>query len=183
MRDVMIKVYMFKELSAKAQEAALINYKVYAPFPSHTEYEKSLNAFCDEFPVAIGHWEVDDSGDGVISNIFTTCASEVDKKTDYAINRYLRWKHGLIFSRPNNEKPCCPLTGFMADEALLAPLWASFERPYPSEYCELLRECVEAWFEAYKADIRDYYSDETIIREMGETETEFTEDGSVWLGN
>lgn len=65
----MIKVYTFKELGAKAQEAALINYKIYAPFPFHTEYEKSLNAFCDEFPVAIGHWEVDDSGDGIIAGI------------------------------------------------------------------------------------------------------------------
>lgn len=59
MREVTLRVYSFDELDEKAQEAAIGWFLSGDDYPETGDFQATLKAFTDVFPVRMKHWEFD----------------------------------------------------------------------------------------------------------------------------
>lgn len=58
MREVIVKVFRFEELSDKAKDKAYYQWLNDWQFGWSGEYKKTLEEFCDRFPVKVRDWEI-----------------------------------------------------------------------------------------------------------------------------
>lgn len=61
MREAIVKVFKFEELSEKAREHAHYQWLNNWQFGWSDEYKKTLEEFCDRFPVKVRDWEISTS--------------------------------------------------------------------------------------------------------------------------
>lgn len=58
MREAIVKVFKFEELSEKAKDKAYYQWLNDWEFSWSSDYQKTLKEFCDRFPVKVRDWEV-----------------------------------------------------------------------------------------------------------------------------
>lgn len=148
-------IYTFSELSDKAKDKAIRDYRAADEFPWGTEYKESLEAFVDHFNVNVKDWSI-----GTCSYSYVT----TDAETQHFRGRKLR-----DFDRDHMP------TGFCAD----CDLWMTFYDQFKAtgDAKAAFKSALDAWVKSYVAAMEDAESDESIIENIEANEYEFYKNG------
>jgi len=194
MKTIEVKLYSFSELSDKAKQIAIDQYR-----DSQTEYfwaeenRQSLEAFCNAFPVQVKNW----SYDAQSHNESVLYIGDADFQTmsgprliSYLINcnwpdlfeykKYTLPSGKTRKSRITIVETSCPFTGYYMDEVLLSPVREYLKKPLNMDFEDLLTECVYRWGKACMEDCAYQISDEYIIETLINNDYDFTEDGKMY---
>ena len=205
MRTKTIELFTINELSDKAKEKAHENYlNEDREYVWENENRDSLDAFEDVFPIKVTNWSYD-SYSGYISLRMETDYDEMSghRLATYIYNNYwhsiTKGKYYSLWSKteksPNNPnmaklktryskvmivtEGACPLTGYVADDVLLEPIFCFLKKPDNTTFKELMQECLDAWIK-YCVDDRSYQDSlEYFIETAQANEWEFTKDGEI----
>lgn len=202
-------VYSFDELSDEAQEHAIEHERevrnYFDDLPWSLEYADSLSGFCKRFRVTTD--VAYDDRSYILKSTLPEYGENIQglRLRTYIINNYddvlYKRRESYAAQSPSFQElmdgkkrksrisrifckdTCCPFTGFIADENLIAPIRAFVKNPTskPETYDlnDLLTDCVHSFNLAWEHEVDSYYSDETISTYLRESEFQFTEDGKL----
>lgn len=158
MRTIEVKLYKFSELSDKAKDRAISDYRA-----SDTEYHfwhdnfDSLKVFADFFNVKIVKYEVG------------TCSySYVETDAD---NSHFRGKRLAQFDRDNMP------TGYCADCSLWMAFYDSFKKSGDAK--QAFNDAIDNWVSDTVKEMEHQSSDEAITESIECNEYEFDEKGAM----
>jgi hypothetical protein len=202
MRQEMINIYKFSELSEKAQRRAWETGPDFSG-DSDSDYRATLAAFEKIFDISVYRWDVNyynydfayvtagaatDAPDGdplrLARYIWNNYAEYITKGKYYSTpGRWINGKYEYKFrySRATFEMDNCPLTGFCADMDILQPVidCLHYKRFFDS-FRNLIDACLTAFFRSWQANA-EYHASFEYFAEMCEiNEYEFTETGEMW---
>lgn len=199
MRIEQVKLYKFDELSEESQQVAIDNWRnSNYEVAWQSEWEDSLNKFCDIFPIKWDSWDIyqrinyriqcDDeirelSGIRLLKYIINNYWDDIFKGKYYSTDG--QWINGKYHYKKRYSK-CqfefdCPLTGFCGDYDILQPILDFLKNPQDNiTFEDLLSDCLASWRIAVKNDYESQQSDEYIKECLEINEYEFTEDGEIF---
>jgi len=158
MRTETINLYSFTELSEKAKETVLENYRSSGvDYVWMDEYKDSLSAFADYFGVKIKDYSI-----STCSYSYIKCDAE---------NGNFRGKKLSSFDRDYIP------TGFCADCDLWMSFYDSFKQSGDAK--SAFDDAIDSFVKAWVNDMEHQESDEYIIENIEANEYEFTENGSL----
>lgn len=163
-------VYTFSELSPEAQTKAVeaiqtTNHDLYGWGYENVD---SLNAFA-----ARAGFKVLDYSIGTCSYSYV----KIDAEDEPLIDSEYLGRSKAEWNKLATECEECSLTGYDFDGAFAAPLIEALNDP-SATFRDTMQSCVDAWVDAYVADIEYTYSDEAIREHIEANEYEYREDGS-----
>lgn len=174
MRLATVHVFKFTELSGKAQEKAIENYRATQEYPWTDENLDSAKAFAEWFGLSILDYNLGSCNSFVkfkFKDPYSRCAE---------LRGVRLWKYLQNQVMLPDLSGACPFTGYCFDEVLLDELRKFLERPYDCFGAELMRYCFDSFAQAYSNDVDHFFSSAAIAEQLTETEAEFTADGSEW---
>lgn len=188
MRTKRVRLYQFSELSDKAKERALDEYRKDGPEYFWAEENRAtLSAFEDVFPVKVNDYRYDDRG-GDIQFTFT---GEHPEMTGVRLMRYL-WNNyrtnlfkGQYYHKGHTSRHSriildnsCTLTGYCLDMDILQPVYNFLQKPDDTTFEDLMQDCLNGWVRSCVRDIEYQNSDECITENIIANEYEFLKDGT-----
>lgn len=201
-RVMEVTVYTFDELSEKAQDKAIEDFRTDVDYPWGGEDRDTLNAFEKVFPVKIKDWSYGGQGSYISFDFNQPWEDgfyhdgeyeEVElyriRLRTYILNnyyetlfppKYLGYVKGKsIYSKINREFTCS-FTGFCRDMNILDPLINFIKKPVPGKTLEdLMRDCLDSWLDACDKDYEWQSSDECIRETIKANNYEFDEYGNM----
>lgn len=209
MRQETINIYQFGELSEKAKEKALGKWNANNCTSDWSkENIDSLKKFYEIFPIQDSPFSREWGSQTDFTGSEEDFQLSGHRLAKYLWNNYshILWKgkYYSIWSKtdinphytPNGNAPKgelktryskiikvsknCNLTGYIADEWLLDPIYKFIENPDDTDFDQLLIKCVESW-EDYNKQDDEYHQSMEYFEEMCEANGyEFTEDGEMF---
>lgn len=209
MKTIEVQIYSFDELSEKAKQKAINNYRDNnSEIAWAEENRQTLEKFAEIFPIKITNWSYGGRGEGV-SFYFTLndCIEEMtgQRLAKYIWNNYKRdlfkgkyyslwskkeksykyYKEGYPVLKTRYSKilldNSCVLTGYCVDDDILQPVYDFLNKPIEGvSFRDLLENCFDSWITACNNGIEYQNSDEYIAEELINNEYEFTENGKLY---
>lgn len=205
MRTIRTKVYKFKELSKKAQSAAIENYRnKNQDWIGDFEYDdagETLKEFCKLFNINYRNIdylepyrnqysvELEDNileltGQRLATYVYNHYRYDIYGAKQYwiceghknCIGANAKHRDSKIFLW--NEH-ACPLTGMYYDSEILKPLFNFMRKPGNEDFEELLGDCINALCKSVQQAIKFRNSDEAIREDLEANEDEFLKDGGL----
>lgn len=194
MRQIIVNLYSFDELSEEAQRRAWMNYaENISDFGWSEDYRATLEAFENAFDVTVSNWHVDENGFGF--KFYHHRENETFEWIRFAAwvwNNYgdkiltgkyygkiSNGRHIKRYSRATVEHTCS-LTGFCADLDIMAPMIRCIHyKEAFFTYDQLIGACLESFFEAWRADMEYQTSLEAFEERCTANEWEFYESGEM----
>lgn len=165
MRTETIEIFTFEELSEKAKQTAIENFREHQELFWGDEWIESLKLFCDKFGIELCDWSYGFyEGARISYNI---------EYLEYGID--FTFDHETLKRMGLEEE--CPFTGYCADEDLLARIRTIKEGENPLRI-NILQACLNSWLAGFNADIESQQSDDYIADHISANEYEFTIDGN-----
>lgn len=157
MRTITKNVYTFSELSDKAKERAISDYRVNTPYLSWDDALESLNAFMKHFKIG-----------GLSYSVGTCSHSHVITGAKHEDFRGVKLKDFT-----GDEMP----TGYCADY----PLWHTFHEQFKKsgDAHNAFKGAIAAWLADVLADMEDDNSDERISENIEDNDYEFYDNGEM----
>lgn len=187
-------VYEFKELSEDGQQKALDHLRDGEYF-FHEDNKKSLEKFCEIFPVKVKDWEY---GYRNFINWELRVDDDIEQLKGLRLAKWLRsnfahhiWTPKYIGGtgsgkdwKPKYSKTQktydCPLTGYYIDHALLDPIVEFIKNPHSDvDLEEIMAECLNGWINACNKDFEYSQSKEAILETIDSNEYRFTKEGKL----
>lgn len=172
MRDVIIKVYKFSELSEKAKERAKQDYEIDCGYNWGDEAMDSIKALVKHFDGSITDWQVywDRSSHSYMR-------FDMPEMTKTEIRRRLK-ELGSYNKRTGRGNGDCKLTGFCMDEACIDGFRLAF-RKGETDLEELMEAAFDTWLKECQDDYESQFSDEVFGDACDANGWEFYENGSM----
>lgn len=188
MREKIIKLYRFNELSDTAKEKAREWYRSGFEYFWGDDAVNSLKGFCEHFGIHLRDYAVDAFGpDNYVKADMPEYAEDI---AGLRLWKYLQNQDLLTYWNKYHKKKepllngDCPFTGYCMDESLLDPIREFMKSPPAGSdpdkvktWEELIEDCFDSWLRAVKVDIEYSYSDEAVDENITINEYEFLEDG------
>jgi hypothetical protein len=176
-----VTLYTFDELDDDAKEVAREWFRSCDPHLDWSgEWQDTLKAFTDQFPVEAADWQV---GPFYPSHCDARFTGDGDA-AELAGVRAWKWLHNNGFATLHGTpiqyaKESYTLTGYCADWNILEPLALFLARPDPRTTLEdLMQDCLTAWASGYQADMEDALEDEQVDDMLRANEYTFTAAGA-----
>jgi len=168
-----IALYSFDELTPKAQENAIKNYReTYSDYWNAQENEAVLEKFKTIFPVEHIDWEY---GYRTYATLTVSEPMGELELTGKPLANYIKTNYSVVLQAEN-----CPLTGYYLDSVILSPLLEFIKKPKKGPtLADLLQDCATRWIHACHDDYEQYFSDEGIKGEIEANEVLFTFNGDL----
>lgn len=200
MRQEVIEIYKFDELSEAAKRTALDNFQ---PVTDHIweDARDTVKVFNNLFGTkeGINSWldvrtgHIDDTileltGSRLMSYLWNKYGGDLYKPAYMGsinhevkhkrtkINDSKSGKYSMYYSGYKREYSC-PLTGVCYDNDILKPIIEAMQKPSEQTFEELLKECFETLRISVENEIEYRNSDEAKTEDIEANEYEFTEDG------
>lgn len=204
MKTVEIKIYKFEELPEHIQDSVIEQAKQGKDYLFAPDNARSLERFCEIFPIEITGYSYGSGNDFCDANIYGE--DEIlwlkgHRLATYIYNNY--WNkitkgkyYGKLIPHPvDKDHPAGlehivrhskifiekgELTGFSADFSLTSPIFEFLENPDETDLEDLLLRCLDNFIESCSADYEYYFSDQRTREEVIEDNFDYTEDGEVF---
>lgn len=179
-KTITVTVYRFRELSADAQQRALIDAQSADAWGWAKDYLASLKALVRHFGGALSDYSIDWAG---LSPSYATF--DITRFTGTSEESHEQWLADKLAAlgdyNPDTFKGLgdCKLTGFCGDEDAIDGLRQAYmagER----DLNQLMQAAFDSWLKAAQADYADYYSVERYAEHADANNYWFTEDGEYW---
>ena len=154
MKQRIINVYSFDELSDKAKEKALDEFRMMDNFTWQRDYNDSLSAFLDQFGASLMEYNID--------------MASIDVSIDNSAFRGVKLKE---------FKPDYMPTGFCADCELWETFYNEFKRTGDAKHAFF--DALQNFMFTFRKDYEFSYSDEFLIDMIEANEYEFDADGNL----
>jgi len=207
MKTIEIKIYSFSELSEKAKQRAIEDYRNSSQNDHYFIYQEAhetVKEFHNLFKTEEGRnsWlnirteHINDdvlnlSGLRLRKYILNNFGNDLFKpqykgslknKTPHRRVRIREFKNGKFSAHYYSavfKTDCCVLTGVCYDEEILKPIYDFLKEGYKGgdTFEDLLNDCMHSLKKSIEAEIEYRNSDECIEEEIEANELEFTEDG------
>lgn len=178
MREKIIKLYQFGELSAEGQEKAIETVRGWDDlYAWNDDNVASAQEFASHFGLSKLDWSV-----GPYTYSHASANIQHDRADLKGVRLFKFLMNSGLLRKGGKDLLGgeCPFTGCGMDEALLDPIRKFMERPDPRKtYQELINDCLESWVAAWKEDWEHTYTDESIKQLILANEYEFTENGKL----
>lgn len=206
MKKVTVTLYKWDELTEEAKRHCWEESGIDFSGDYSQDYENTLDAFCDAFDTTCSGWDVndytyhfstgtygrwDDCPDSpehaarwIARTLWNDYRDKIYKGKFFSLGQ---WINGKYTYRARRSKimleSTCPLTGYFADDIIMAPLLDCLngKRKFSDTY-ELFDACFDAFFRAWRDDIDYCSSFEHFDEQMQENFSDqyFTEKGDLW---
>lgn len=205
MRTETINIYKFDELPEDVQENIIENWRNDGVFPWSDENTDVLDAFCVIFGVRVTDWDYG------YQNYINWCYEgdyDHEELSGLRLQRFLvnnywggvfkgkyystkgQWIGGKYHYKSKRSRcqfgSCCPLTGHVIDDVILAPVIQYMLDPRKAgarwqsmTLTDLLYDCLRAWVYACRNDYENWLSPEAIKDDIEANEYEFYSDGTL----
>ena len=198
MKTISLNIYLFTELSEKAQAKAHEHY-LYDIYYDDTDAQNVLEKFCQVFGIGIYDWCCSSCGFSYTKPIFKDEYVEENLRklsgvrlSTYIYNKfssilfkgryYSKWVGTDLKQRRSKVLLECDwnLTGYFLDGAILEPIYKFLQHPQSNiTFEQLLDLCLVSFFSAYKSDIENIESLEYFRDLCADNENYFYEDGTL----
>lgn len=175
MKTYIIKTYTIEDHPNKSAVIDYVRDNWHQLYSWGEENADSLRAFCSRFNLSNMDYSVSPWG---YSYAGAEVSSDLEELSGIRLWKYLQ-NSGLLSNNLLSGE--CPLTGYCADEDLLAPIREFIKHPdLSATYQDLIDECLHCWIGYYVADWEYTYSDEGLAEFLSCGEYEFTESGKFF---
>lgn len=206
MKTVTVKLYHWDELNETAKRHYWEHGGLDFSGDYSSDYERTLDAFCDAFDCSCVGWDVTDwtyHFSTITAGRWDDCPDSPEHAARWIArtlwNEYrdkiyqgkyfssMKWENGTCTIKGRRSKIMlesnCPLTGYFADNVIMAPLLDCLngKREFTDTYA-LFDACFDAFFKAWRDDIEYCASFEYFDEQMAENfpDQYFTEKGAAW---
>lgn len=174
-REITKTVYKFEELSDRAKERARDWYRDGLEYHWADDNIDSLREWADWFYVKIRSYSL-----GGSDNRYQQVKFELNIDDNVAGLRGVRlWKWFQNQCVLPDLSGTYPFTGYCFDEVLLDPIRDFLNRPWDTDYEELMQDCIDKFTKSYANDVDHQYSDEAVDESIILNEYEFDENGNI----
>lgn len=184
MKEVTLKLYKFDELDESAQRKVMDNNRDAIQADAMEcygyEYRDTLEKFSEVFGITVSEWEVSDYYHNFRFDFKDAIYDWLDGclyAEDVSGKLLLRYLNGIYFKKAYTDKTVqpfqpnadCPLTGVGYDYEILQPIVDWYKKPdYGITLYELIKSCLENFFQAWEDDYEYCASDEFCRQELSE---------------
>lgn len=200
MREKIIKIYKFDELSKDVQRKVIDKWRDGDVFENY-DGSATLEAFERIFPVQVTNYDYGDCTPYISFEMATTYNEEHFsgvRLMKYISNNYFNYlyqgRYYSIHRFDENRKfilkkghskvmfeSDCPLTGAWSDQDIIIPLIETMNGEHVSDesytFEVLMEECLGNWVDNCHEEYYYWLSDESIIDDIEANDCEFTEEG------
>lgn len=188
MRQEIIDIYEFHELSEDAKKVALedwrnTNYEYGYAWDS--ENQDTLKAFADLFDLIqtrAGYFLKGDisikqlTGIRLMAYLWNNYGHKLYKGKYYSVNGVGSNAYRSRRSNCQIENNCV-LTGYCIDDDILQPIYEAMKKPYNGDFDDLIADCVQSWKKAVEADKEYQDSEEYLLEHAAANKFEYYENG------
>lgn len=204
MKTINVNVYKFSELSEKAKEKAMDNYRKYFEyflgdenkatldaflkifyFVKVTDYEYGLDRNNIDYKITIDDEIRDLQGLRLYKWLWNNFQNLIYKGKYYSTQGYYdkenKYHYKSNYSKVIKENSCI-LTGYCMDDHILSPIYEFLDYKNDKKHNEmtiddLISDCLHSWLFACRDDVEYRYSDECIMEELENDGECFDENG------
>ena len=173
MRDTIVKVYQFSELTEKAKQFAKDRSAEIFGYNWSDDAIESLTKLAEHFSGKLKDYSVD-----FFASSYSSAKFDMPEFKDESSLKTLVDELGSYNAETLRGDGDCVLTGFCGDEDAIDGLrkaWHAGERDLNT----LMQAAFKTWLEAAQADCRGQYEDEQFSEHCEANSYEFYEDGSM----